>query len=48
MTSSFTEIEYAVHEGIATITLDRPRRLNAFTPVMARELVAAFDEAPTK
>ncbi len=45
MTSTFTEIEYAVHEGIATITLDRPRRLNAFTPVMARELVAAFDES---
>lgn len=40
---TFTEIEYAVADGIATITLDRPDRLNAFTPVMARELVAAFD-----
>ncbi|GAA0233994.1 enoyl-CoA hydratase-related protein [Cryptosporangium japonicum] len=30
--------------GIATITLDRPAKLNAFTPAMAREIVAAFDE----
>ncbi|WP_073264036.1 enoyl-CoA hydratase-related protein [Cryptosporangium aurantiacum] len=32
-----------VADGIATITLDRPDRLNAFTPGMAVELVAAFD-----
>lgn len=39
----YTEIEYVAADGIATITLDRPQRLNAFTPVMARELIAAFD-----
>lgn len=39
------EIRYEVAEGIATITLDRPDRMNAFTPTMATEVVAAFDEA---
>jgi enoyl-CoA hydratase/carnithine racemase len=39
-----TEIAYDVDDGVATITLDRPDRLNAFTTTMQRELVAAFDE----
>ncbi|MCD2185850.1 enoyl-CoA hydratase-related protein [Actinomycetospora soli] len=39
------EIRYEVADGIATITLDRPDRMNAFTPTMATELVAAFDAA---
>ncbi|RZT85036.1 enoyl-CoA hydratase/carnithine racemase [Pseudonocardia sediminis] len=43
--ATFTEIEYAAADGIATITLDRPDRLNAFTPTMARELIAAFDRS---
>jgi enoyl-CoA hydratase/carnithine racemase len=38
-----TEISYAVADGIATITLDRPARLNAFTATMATELVETFD-----
>jgi enoyl-CoA hydratase/carnithine racemase len=42
---SFTEIEYSVADRIATITLDRPERLNAFTLVMGRELIEAFDRA---
>jgi enoyl-CoA hydratase/carnithine racemase len=42
---TFTEIRYEVAAGVATITLDRPDRLNAFTPVMGRELVAAFDRS---
>ena len=29
--------------GIATITLNRPEQMNAFTNVMVREMVAAFD-----
>ncbi|OHV59939.1 enoyl-CoA hydratase [Pseudofrankia sp. BMG5.36] len=40
-----TEIAYAIEDGIATVTLDRPDRLNAFTEVMAGELSAAFDAA---
>ena len=36
-----TQLRYAVADGVATITLDRPERLNAFTPVMAAELAAA-------
>jgi enoyl-CoA hydratase/carnithine racemase len=34
-----------VHEGILTITLDRPDRLNAFTTEMQADLIAAFDHA---
>lgn len=40
-----TQIEVEVADGIMTITLDRPDRLNAFTAVMMHELIAAFDEA---
>ena len=35
---------YAVADGIATVTLNRPEKLNAFTPQMRDELVAVFDE----
>ena len=38
----FEQIRYAVKDQILTITLTRPERLNAFTPRMADELVAAF------
>jgi enoyl-CoA hydratase/carnithine racemase len=41
----FQEIRYEVADRILTITLDRPDRLNAFTPTMAGELIAAFDRA---
>ena len=41
----FSEIRYEVADGILTITLDRPDRLNAFTPTMARELIEAFDRS---
>ncbi|TQM11970.1 crotonase/enoyl-CoA hydratase family protein [Pseudonocardia kunmingensis] len=41
--TAFEEIRLDVAEGVATITLHRPDRLNAFTTTMARELVAAFD-----
>ena len=32
-------------DGILTVTLDRPDRLNAFTPEMQHDLIAAFDRA---
>ena len=40
---TFTQITYEVEDGIATITLDRPDKLNAFTATMMTELIAAFD-----
>ena len=42
---TFTEIDYSVADHIATITLNRPDKLNAFTGVMMKELIAAFDKA---
>jgi enoyl-CoA hydratase/carnithine racemase len=41
----FEQIRAEIDEGVLTITLNRPERLNAWTPVMARELMAAFDSA---
>ncbi|MBS1832738.1 MAG: enoyl-CoA hydratase [Acidobacteria bacterium] len=39
----YTEIAYEVSERVATITLNRPSKLNAWTPVMGREMrQAAF------
>src|ERR1700722_10892164 len=39
----FETILYAVEDGIATITLNRPDRLNAFTSQMMADMIAAFD-----
>lgn len=39
----YTEIAYEVDGPVATITLDRPDRLNAFTTTMMRELLDAYD-----
>jgi enoyl-CoA hydratase/carnithine racemase len=42
---NFEEIRYEMADHVLTITLDRPDRLNAFTPTMARELIEAFDRS---
>jgi enoyl-CoA hydratase/carnithine racemase len=39
----YTQIEYDVAEHIATITLNRPEQLNAFTATMMNEMIDAFD-----
>lgn len=43
--SDYEQIRYDVDDGILTITLSRPDKLNAFTPLMMTELLAAFDAA---
>ncbi|MBL8772046.1 MAG: crotonase/enoyl-CoA hydratase family protein [Phenylobacterium sp.] len=40
---TFETLLYDVEDGIATITLNRPDRLNAFTPKMMLDMIAAFD-----
>jgi enoyl-CoA hydratase/carnithine racemase len=39
----YTQILYEVADHVATITLNRPEQLNAFTTTMMRELIDAFD-----
>lgn len=41
----FEQIRYEVADGVLTVTLNRPDRLNAFTETMGRELIAALDQA---
>lgn len=43
MLTAMPDIRLDVTDAIATITLDRPKQLNAFTNAMAHELIAAFD-----
>jgi enoyl-CoA hydratase/carnithine racemase len=42
---AFEQITTEVADGILTITLNRPERLNAWTATMGRELIEAFDQA---
>ncbi len=42
---AFTQIRYDVTDGVCTLTLNRPEKLNAITGTMLDELVAAFDAA---
>ena len=42
---TYEQIAYDVDGPILTITLDRPDKMNAFTPQMFRELLDAFDRA---
>jgi enoyl-CoA hydratase/carnithine racemase len=41
----YEQIRYEVADSVLTITLNRPDRLNAFTPTMLAELLDAFDRA---
>lgn len=45
MSKEYSEIIYSLDEGILTLTLNRPDRLNAFTGTMMEELVDALDRA---
>ena len=42
---SYEQITAETADGVLTITLNRPDRLNAWTPTMGAELIAAFDAA---
>ena len=42
----FETIRYASADGVATITLDRPDRMNSLNAAMRRELLAALTRAP--
>lgn len=41
---AYEEILYEVADNVATITLHRPDKLNAFTNRMLKEIISAFDE----
>jgi enoyl-CoA hydratase/carnithine racemase len=40
---TFETLLYAVEDGVATITLNRPDKLNAFNTQMMKDMIAAFD-----
>jgi len=42
---AYQDLIYQVDESIATITLNRPNRMNALSPTLEEELHRAFDEA---
>ncbi|MAK83814.1 crotonase/enoyl-CoA hydratase family protein [Phenylobacterium sp.] len=41
--AEFETLKLELEDGIALLTLNRPEKLNAFNPLMNRELIAAFD-----
>jgi enoyl-CoA hydratase/carnithine racemase len=41
--TAFETIKLDIANGVATLTLNRPDRMNAFTEQMAKEMIAAFD-----
>ncbi len=43
--TEYQQISYDVEDHVATITLDRPEQLNAFTARMMHEMISAFEEA---
>ena len=44
---TFTTIPYAVADGVATITLNRPEARNALNRAMCEDLIAAAPRRPT-
>jgi enoyl-CoA hydratase/carnithine racemase len=42
---SFEQIRYDIADNVLTITMNRPDKLNAFTPQMREEFIDAFDRA---
>ncbi len=40
--SDYENIRFAIEDGVATITLHRPEKLNAYTLAMGNEVVSAF------
>jgi len=42
---AYEQILYEVKDHILTLTLNRPDKLNALTPLMRKELIGAFDRA---
>jgi enoyl-CoA hydratase/carnithine racemase len=42
--STYETIKLEIADSVATLTLNRPDRMNAFTPQMALDMIAAFDE----
>jgi enoyl-CoA hydratase/carnithine racemase len=45
MATTFEQVRYEVDDPVATITLDRPEQLNAWTARMGHEVAAALSEA---
>jgi enoyl-CoA hydratase/carnithine racemase len=41
---TFETLLYAVEDGIAIVTLNRPEKLNAFNTQMMKDMIAVFDE----
>jgi len=42
------ETRLDIADGIATLTLNRPEKMNAFTGTMMKEIIAAFDETDAR
>jgi len=45
MTEAYADIRYQVADHVATLTLDRPARLNAWTPAMEQSVARALQSA---
>lgn len=41
---TYTQIKYDVADNVATITINRPEKMNAFTGTMLKEMCDAFDQ----